>query len=394
MARASASGGWTPFRPQADDLARIARDVAPITGIQAELLTRRPDLKVADRVAHQYQIAGGRVRLTIADALPAALDGVGLFVPGAEHHGIGRLSTGLGCPHLETDPDFLGLMVAFRTAAGRRVDFLAINDPAAPTDDHRQFMALLKASAASAGTEAPFGSGLGELDLLDLAATQTKFATALIREMGIKDGLKTLGHIVGQTFRTARSSTAYQTYWTGVVEIGGTAGKFVFEPTRDENERRALTPGERHLSVEWAARQARDDVEFRLHWMPFVDQPSTPTDRLTEEWVENRQPVGRLVFPRRDGGSNEARLWAALAAELGANPGNWVHDRGDSIREPATEFTAARKLAYAQSQKGRNALPEELYAAVFTSGTIGPELAAELERRRAAKSQAGHVDSA
>jgi hypothetical protein len=43
------------------------------------------------------------------------------------HVGIGRISTGLGCPHAETDPDFLGLMVAFRAGDGRLVDFVTIN---------------------------------------------------------------------------------------------------------------------------------------------------------------------------------------------------------------------------------------------------------------------------
>jgi hypothetical protein len=101
-----------------------------------------------------------------------------------------------------------------------------------------------------------------------------------------------------------------------------------------------------------------------------------------------------VAFPEQDGASKDAQLWAALAAEIGANPGNWVHDRDDSIREPATEFGLARKLAYSSSQRGRNALPEELYTEVFATGEIGPELAAELERRHVAKLQAGHVGAA
>src|SRR5262245_65882933 len=154
---------WVPFRPTASDLERIARDVAAIAEIQDTLCDRHPELRVRDRVAHQYQIAGSPVELEIARTLPAGFAGVGLFEPGSVHHGIGRLSTGLGCPHLETDPDFLGLMLAFRTANGRRVDFLGINDPAAPTDDHPAFVQLLAATAEAAGVEAPFGH-LGERD--------------------------------------------------------------------------------------------------------------------------------------------------------------------------------------------------------------------------------------
>jgi hypothetical protein len=392
--RASSEADWTPFRPAPGDLERIAGEVAAIPEIQAEMVARQPDLTTGDRVAHQYQIAGGRVELRIGGDLPADLESIGLFVPGARHLGVGRLSTGLGYGHLETDPDFLGLMVAFRTAAGQRVDFLAINDPTAPTDDHRQFMKLLKASAESAGVEAPFGSGLGELDLLDLAAAQTKFSAALIRELGIRDGLKGLGHILAQTSRTLRSSTAYQTYWTGIEEVGGSVGKFVFEPVRDEKGLRDLTPGERHFSDEWRERQRRSDVEFRLHWLPFADQTATPTETPTEPWQQDPRPVGHLVFPKANPDSGEARLWATLATEMGANPGNWVHDVGDTIPHPATEFGVARKLAYRLSQAGRNALPEELYGEVFSTGRIGPALAEELERRRAVKAMAGHVSAA
>jgi hypothetical protein len=392
--RERSEADWTPFRPGPEDLERIAGEVAAISDIQAEMVARHPDLAAGDRVAHQYQIAGGRVELRIEADLPAELKGIGLFVPGARHLGIGRLSTGLGYAHLETDPDFLGLMVAFRTAAGQRVDFLAINDPTSPTDDHRQFVKLLKATAASAGVEAPFGSGLGELDLLDLAAAQTRFSTALIRELGIKDGLKGLGHILAQTSRTLRSSTAYQTYWTGIEEVGDTGGKFVFEPILEENDLRALTPGERYLSDEWRKRQRRGDVEFRVHWLAFADPTRTPTGELTEPWQQDPRPVGQLVFPRTDPDGEEAGLWATLAAEMGANPGNWVHDPTDTVREPATEFGLARKLAYRLSQAGRGALPEQLYSEIFSTGRIGPALAEELARRRAAKARAGHVYAA
>lgn len=388
------SNDWTPFRPGPQDLERITGEVAPIPKIQAELLANHPDLKAADRGAHQYQIAGSRVELRIDDALPAALDGIGLFEPGVTRRGIARLSTGLGYPHLETDPDFLGLMAAFQTKAGQRVDFLAINDPSSPTDDHRAFISLLEATAASAGAEAPFAGKAGDLDLLDLAAVQTRFALAMVRALGMRDGLKALGHVLGQTLTTARSSTAWQTYWTGVVEIGGTAGKFVFVPTVDQNRLRDLQPGERHLSDEWRARQAAGDVMFRLYWLPFVSQQDTSTTRLSEPWVEQRHPVGQLRFPQIAADSEEAALWAALAAEMGASPSNWVRDKKGGIALPGTEFGIARQIAYQKSQEGRSVLPPADYAEVFETGRIGAALAAELRRRRAAKRAAGHHDSA
>lgn len=247
----------TPFRPSAADLARIGGDVAPIAAIQDKLVANHPQLTVRDRVAHQYQIAGGKVLLRIEQQLPANFVGVGLFEPGAQHLGIGRISTGLGCPHLETDPDFLGLMVAFETGGGQRVDFLTINDPTSPTDTHPQFVKLLDATADAAGARAPFGSGLGQLDLADLVASNLQVVRSLIASLGLVSGGKVAAHVVKQTLGTALSSTAYQAYWTGIVEVGGAFGKFMFAPVSDENRRRAVTPGERHLTEEWRQRASR-----------------------------------------------------------------------------------------------------------------------------------------
>jgi hypothetical protein len=384
----------TPFRPSATDLARIGADVAPISGIQKKLVTNAPPLKVPDRVAHQYQVAGGKVLLRIEQTLPANFVGVGLFEPGAQYTGIGRMSTGLGCPHLETDPDFLGLMVAFHTRGGARVDFITINDPTSPTDIHPQFIKLLDATADAAGAKPVFGRGLGRLKLFDLAATSTRLVLSLVRSLGPLTGTRVALHVTRQTARTAMSSTAYQTYWTGIVEVGGCLGKFMFAPLSDENRHRALTPGERYLSEEWRQRQARANIEFTLHWLPFIDEQATSTTRLTRRWLQQPVLVGQVTFPKIEAEDTEAPLWAALSAELGANPGNWVADTGNTIAEPGTEFTCARKRAYRNSQAGRGALPEADYAHVFGGQPIGPTLTAELQRRRAAKDAKGHMDMA
>jgi hypothetical protein len=383
-----------PFRPSAADLARIGNDVAPISAIQQKLVANHPHLTMRDRVAHQYQVAGGKVLLRIAPNLPAHFVGVGLFVPGAQYSGIGRISTGLGCPHLETDPDFLGLMVAFHSNAGQRIDFLTINDPTSPTDIHPQFVKLLDATADAAGAEPAFGSGVGELDLANLAASNLRLIRSLIASLGPLLGLKVATHVAKQTARTAVSSTAYQTYWTGIAEVGGALGKFMFTPETDENHIRALTPGERHLSVGWRQRQARGDINFTLNWLPFIDEQTTSTTELTKAWQQRPVTVGQLTFPRIAANDPEAKLLATLAAELGANAGNWVADAGNTIPEPSTEFACARKLAYRNSQAGRNALPESAYAHVFSGQPIGPALTAELQRRRTAKETAGHMDVA
>lgn len=383
---------WTPFRPTAADLKTLEKDVAEIEEIQKTLVTHHKDLVSPDRVAHQYQIAGGKVLLKISDQLPAELLDVGLFGPKARHFGIGRISTGLGTPHIETNPDFLGAMFAFQTPDGHRVDFLGINDATSPTDNHHDFMDVLYATGASAGADFPYAGAWGEYDALNLIAEQKEFAEALKERMGWVKGGKALMHLTNQTLRTFFSSTAYQTYWTGIVEVGSTAGKFTFVPTRDENKRPGFRPGERHLTEEWEKRQRDGDLVFALYWIPFLDEDKTSARKLTAPWQEaHKELVGHITFPKTELDSEEAQLWAILASEMGANPENWVHNKDNSIREPATEFGTARKIAYRKSQEGRGALDPRSYQSVFTTGRISTELAQELRQRREKKRKAGHV---
>ena len=104
------------FRPTPDERRVLDDLAAEIPGVQQTFIVNHSQLTGPDRGAHQQQLAASKVLLTVADQLPRELDGLGVFSRGpssAAHVGIGRISTGLGCPHAETDPDFLGLMVAF-----------------------------------------------------------------------------------------------------------------------------------------------------------------------------------------------------------------------------------------------------------------------------------------
>ena len=142
------------FDPTADERRAVEQIAAGIPDVQQAFVTKHPQMTMADRGAHQQQLAASTVVLTIAASVPAELDGLGVFAAdqrAAAQIGIGRMSTGLGCPHAETDPDFLGLMVAFRTRAGRRIDFVTINEPGSPTDTPEEFLALLQATADAAG---------------------------------------------------------------------------------------------------------------------------------------------------------------------------------------------------------------------------------------------------
>lgn len=375
------------FRAGADDLRRIDSEVAEIGAIQRQLRDLHPDLKCLDRVAHQYQIAGSKVFLRVAMEIPEGFSGVGLFVPGIEHVGIGRLSTGLGTPHIETNPDFLGLRASFLTASGKRVDFLAFNNPTSPCDNHGDLMHVLQATADAAGSHSAVPS--------NLATVHARMKATLVKRMEPAKSEAIMAHIAKQSARTAHSSTAYQPYWTGVVEVNGTLGKFTLTPITDENFERLMYPGERYLTQDWVKRQSSRDITFCIYWISYLDERRTPLERLTRPWVENHKRfVGQLVFPRADARSNEAKLWAALAGEMGANPANWVSEAHGAVREPSTEFGLARKFAYDRSAQGRDALPLDAFRKALESGTIDAQLAAELRRRIERKRQLHHVDRA
>ena len=374
---------YSPSPQERRALERLAEEVA---GVQQTLVANHPQLAQPDRGAHQPQLGAGKVLLRVNDTLPPELAGLGIFAPtGATPRiGIGRISNGLGCPHAETDADFLGLMAAFRAPDGRRVDFITINDPGAPTDTPEEFVALLKATA-----DAAVGGGPGVVNML---ASQARLIAGLVRHAGHRaPAIAT--QVIRQTSRTQRSSTAYQQYWTGVVRARDVLGKFTFVPSVDLNGPRPATAGEHYLTEDWTNRQQSGPLEFRLYWIPFIDEATTPLEDLTRGWAEDhRALVGSVTFPVADPAAMETKLTALLASEMGANQGNWIEDdRGGAAPElPATEYTAARFLAYRVSQRTRNALPEAQYATFFEHGAIEPALAAELLRRYQQKRASGH----
>ena len=378
------------YSPTPDERRALERLAEEVAGVQQTLVANHPQLAQPDRGAHQPQLGAGKVLLHVNDALPPELAGLGIFKPtGATPRiGIGRMSNGLGCPHAETDADFLGLMVAFRAPDGRRVDFITINDPGAPTDTPQEFVALLKATA-----DAAVGGGPG---LVNMFASQARLIAGLVRHAGL--GAPAIAtQVIRQTARTQHSSTAYQSYWTGVVRARDVLGKFTFVPVRDENAPRPASAGEHYLTEDWARRQRTGSIEFRLYWIPYIDEATTPLKDLTRGWAENhRALVGTVTFPTADPAALETKLVALLATEMGANQGNWIEDdRGGAAPDlQATEYTAARFLAYRVSQRMRNALPEAQYASFFEHGTIEPALAAELLRRYQAKRAARHAQPA
>ena len=336
------------FEPKREEIEALDRLTDDIPEIHQVLVRNHDQLKIPDRAAHQQQILGGRVALSVEKDLPPELRDLGLFQSSGAapriYMGIGRVSTGMGCPHLEIDLDFLEIMLAFRTG-GRRIDFIGLNDPAAPTNNARDFLALLRATADSAGTEVPFGS-VGELHLGNLAFAQIALAKTLVERAGVGHGLGIFDHVANQTKRTVLSSSAVQQYWTGVIRANDTLGKFTLGPEKDVNELRSLSPGASYLSEDCEKRQSASDLEFRLYWIAFRDPKETPLDELAKAWrEEHRSRLGRWSFPksiprrkRRGCSRCSQRKWAPLPAIGWRKEQNPSHPSSRQPSSPREDF--------------------------------------------------------
>jgi len=314
---------YSPSPEERRALESLAEEVA---GVQQTLVANHPQLAQPDRGAHQPQLGSGRVLLHVPDSLPPELAGLGIVAPtgSTPRLGIGRISNGLGCPHAETDADFLGLMVAFKAPDGRRVDFITINDPGAPTDTPKEFIALLQATA-----DAAVGGGPG---LVNMLANQARLIGGLLRHAGHRaPAIAT--QVIRQTSRTQHSSTAYQQYWTGVVRARDVLGKCTFVPVTEANGPRPAGAGEHYLTDDWSRRQQGGPLEFRLYWVPLhrriVDAAAGPDARMGRESSRARRTVSFQAF---DPASMDTKLIALLASEMGANQGNWICRRRNTPR--------------------------------------------------------------
>ncbi len=108
------------FDPTPEQRGELEAIAAAIPGVQKTFVLNHPHVKTPDRGAHQQQIAASKVLLTVADRLPPELDGLGVFQHTGYDEplvGIGRISTGLGCPHAERHAGLGAVRIAAHVTA-------------------------------------------------------------------------------------------------------------------------------------------------------------------------------------------------------------------------------------------------------------------------------------
>ncbi len=111
------------------------------------------------------------------------------------------------------------------------------------------------------------------------------------------------------------------------------------------------TPG---ASADWgadfAARLARQALQWDLQLQPFVSEAQTPIEDASVNWSSPYTTVARLKLPLQDSASRKGQtLLAQVEAE--------VFDPWQALaaHRPLGDVQRARKVVYFESQKGRNA---------------------------------------
>ena len=149
--------------------------------------------------------------------------------------------------------------------------------------------------------------------------------------------------------RCARARRISQ-YWTGRRAREDTLGKFTFVPIEDVNTRRDDDAGP-HVSDRRLARasEPRSARRSSCIWIPFLDEARTPLEQLTRavgggpprQSRPGHVPADRSRLARGEArGAARRRRWARTR-QTGSSSRTTR-----SRRCPATEYTAARALAY------------------------------------------------
>lgn len=113
----------------------------------------------------------------------------------------------------------------------------------------------------------------------------------------------------------------------------------------------AATPGANaDWGADFAARLARQELQWDLQLQPFVSELLTPIEDASINWDSPYTSVARLTLPRQDCASAQGQ---ALLAEVEAS----VIDPWQALaaHRPLGDVQRARKVVYFESQKGRTA---------------------------------------
>ncbi len=315
----------------ADEAERFAGYARQFAAIQA----RKSKKYGTGRALHRKQLSAARGHLEVLSALPDFAR-QGLFAKPAKFDLWVRLSNG-GLDHApDRRPDIRGFAIrvfgvqgesALGNGAAKSQDFTLINQEVFGFPKSKEFVDFV--AAAAEGNAALLKYLLQRYGLLGGPARLLKM-------------LKTVGKPFG--------GFATETLYSAVpMACGAFAVRVRLLPAASNG---TATPG---ASADWgadfAARLARQDLQWDLQLQPFVSEALTPIEDASVNWPSPYSTVARLSLPRQDSTGAQA---AQLLGEVEAS----VFDPWQALaaHRPLGDVQRARKVVYFESQKGRGAI--------------------------------------
>ena len=253
----------------------------------------------------------------------------------ATYTGFARLSNGGIKAQPDAVPDIRGLSLSFRGVQGEaalggttdRQDFVLINRPAFGFPDSQQFTAIVPALAE--GKAAFFKAMLETFGPVKAPLEGARLAKDLLRPFS--------------GFATEPFFSAAPIRW------GPYAARVRLSPGAGG---RSLTAG-LDFGRDVADRLADGPVTYDLEAQFFVSEELTPIENGLVDWpsdVAAYLPVGRVTLPAQDPSSPEGQALAEQVEQDRFDP--WA---ALAEHRPLGEIMRARKVAYFESQKHRDA---------------------------------------
>jgi len=318
------STGWRE-QVAPDEGAHLVR-VAKVIG---DLQRARSKKYGQGRALHRKQLLAATGTLEVLDGLPDHARH-GLFARPGQHRALVRLSN--GGPEVQADrvPDIRGFALKVLDISGESAlggttdhqDFLMINQDRAPGANSREFIDFIEAA-----TPGPLPGILH-----------------LFKAYGLGGGLSRVRDLFGMLNKKFNGFAAERFNTVAPICCGPYAVRVRLAPAGNP------PPAARAKDIvaDMRERLAVGGLTYNLELQFFVDEATTPIEDSSVAWPDAETPIviaARLALPRQG-------VDAAAAEAEAARFDPWS---GLAAHRPLGEVMRARKAAYFESQKGRNA---------------------------------------
>jgi hypothetical protein len=286
------------------------------------------------RALHRKQLTAAQGHLEVLGDLPEFARH-GLFTGKATYDVWVRLSNGGLDRAPDRTPDVRGFAIrvlgvkgdsALGNGPAKSQDFTLINQEVFAFPKSDEFVAFVVAAA----------SGTGAL---------LKF---LVRRYGVLGGAARLLKMLKNVGKPFGGFATEPLFSAAPMACGPYAARVRLVPSAANG---VATPGANSdWGADFAARLARQALQWELQLQPFVSEALTPIEDASVNWSSPYTTVAHLTLPLQDSATRKGQ---ALAAQVEAS----VFDPWQALaaHRPLGDVQRARKVVYFESQKGRGA---------------------------------------